>query len=152
MCALLLEHAQLPLDGPYAQDSEGLTPLDHAARRSQAFRAELIELHEAIVDQQAGLGAPVLMHRAPGRAKDLVAGRYQIYGEISKKIRVAQDLQRHVPVVLKCCKSAELATREAEVMSLVGPDIAPEVHGTLFDEHSGEHKLVMQAADSTGSM
>ena len=152
MCALLLERAQLPLDGPYARDSEDLTPLDRAARRSQAFSAELIELHEAIIDRQAGLGAPVFIPRQPGRGKDLIAGRYQIYGEISKRIRVAQDLQRHVPVVLKCCKSAEAATLEAEVMSLVGPDIAPEVYGTLRDEHSGEHQLVMQAADSTGSM
>ena len=51
---------------------------------------------------------------------------------------------RHVPVVLKVCKSAEAAKLEAGIMGLLGPDIAPEVYETLYEEGAGQHLLVMQ--------
>ena len=145
-CALLLASTGLPLGGQTAADSLGRTPLDVCPPR---FREELVELRsetDASVDKRG-----VLLHRPLlSSAAQLLAGRYHVHTRIGQKVVLAEDVVRHRPVALKFAQTRERLEAEASVLGIVGPEVAPEVFDSLYDE-AGEggqqHVLVMQAAD-----
>ena len=143
VCLLLLEHTNLPLHGPAAQDAEGRTPLEVAGA---AFAEELLELHSAtrLGASSANVQMPL---RSVGRTT-LLNGRYHVYQRIGTKVQLAEDVRVHSAVCLKFAPTAEEAEHEANMLRVMGPEFAPELYETFVEQASGQTVLVMQVADS----
>ena len=81
----------------------------------------------------------------------LLGGRYQVYSKAGRRVQLGEDVVRRRPVALKFGSKEEIQ-RESGVLDAVGPDVAPEVFETFYDERSDSHVLVMQAADPHAEM
>ena len=146
VCALLFARTGLPLN--QKPDALGRTPADLCPPR---FREELRDLFAA--SSQAGGGGArfaTLHKRIVPPTAPLIAGRFAVHTSVGKRVVLAEDVMSHRPCALKWCETQASLEREATLLGIVGPEFAPEVYETLYDEGGGpgrQHVLVMECAD-----